>query len=133
MTQRSQQLSFSTRLIASLILLFVKPTESFAPCVAKAPLQLKSSNIRVPTTALHSFFNKNNDDDEDLSFIETRDMTREEMAEYNRRFEDTVNQEMIGMTVFSLIISLPLLYLAWVGLFSETAEIASDFSDLPYN
>lgn len=62
---------------------------------------------------------------EDLSYIETRDMTREEMLEYNRQSEDIMNQEIIGMTVFSLLISAPLLYLAWVGLFAETNEIAS--------
>lgn len=79
------------------------------------------------STQLQMIFKKKNDDDEDLSFIETRDMTREEMKEYNQQFEDTVNQELIGMTIFSLIISAPLLYLAWVGFFAETAEIAGDF------
>jgi hypothetical protein len=80
------------------------------------------------TTELAMIFNKKKkqDDDDDLSFIETRDMTREEMAQYNQQFEDTVNQEIVGMTVFSLIISLPLLYLAWVAFFAETAEIAGE-------
>jgi len=41
-----------------------------------------------------------------------------------------MNAELIGMTVFSLIISIPLLYLAWVGFFADTAEIAGDLS--PY-
>lgn len=120
-------------------LLVVSLSDSFTPMsptrtagVVKGPILFPKMKTTT-TTALYSFFNKKQDDDEDLSFIETRDMTREEMAEYNRQFEDTVNQELVGMTVFSLIISLPLLYLAWVGLFSETAEIASDFSDLPYN
>jgi hypothetical protein len=61
---------------------------------------------------------------EDLSFIETRDMTREEMLQLNAENERVMNSELVGMTVFSLIISLPLLYLAWVGLFADTAEIA---------
>lgn len=81
----------------------------------------------TPTTTQLCMIFKRDKDDEDLSFIETRDLTREEMQEYNRQFEDTVNQELIGMTIFSLIISLPLLYLAWVGFFAETAEIAGDF------
>lgn len=117
------------------VLLLANPVDGFS-IPSPSSFQHKAATIvsRVhPTTALHSFFGGKKDDEEDLSFIETRDMTREEMQEYNQRFEDTVNQEMVGMTVFSLIISLPLLYLAWVGLFSETAEIASDFSDLPYN
>jgi hypothetical protein len=68
---------------------------------------------------------KNKKVKEDLSYIETRDMSREEMLEFNRQSENVMNQELIGMTVFSLIISAPLLYLAWVGLFADTNEIAS--------
>lgn len=61
---------------------------------------------------------------EELSFLEVRDMTREEMLELNAQNERVMNQELTYMTVFSLIISAPLLYLAWVGFFAETAEIA---------
>lgn len=61
---------------------------------------------------------------EELSYLESRDMTREEMLRLNAENERVMNQELAGMTVFSLIISLPLLYLAWVGFFAETAEIA---------
>jgi hypothetical protein len=61
---------------------------------------------------------------EELAFFETRDMTREEMLQLNAENERVMNQELIGMTVFSLVISLPLLYLAWVGFFAETSEIA---------
>ena len=57
-------------------------------------------------------------------------MTREEMEALNQKNEDIMNAELIGMTIFSLVISLPLLYLAWVGFFSETAEIAGDLSDI---
>ena len=56
---------------------------------------------------------------EDLSFIESRDMTREEMLELNAQNEDIMNMELSMMTGFSLIISLPLLYLCWVAFFSE--------------
>jgi len=50
------------------------------------------------------------------------------MKELNAQNEDIMNAELVGMTLFSLLISLPLLYLAWVGLFSETSEIAGDLS-----
>lgn len=63
---------------------------------------------------------------EDLSDIETRDMTREEMLELNKKNEDIMNAELIGMTVFSLILSIPMLYLVYVGFFSETAGINLD-------
>jgi hypothetical protein len=34
-----------------------------------------------------------------------------------------MQQELFGMTIFSLIISIPMLYLVWVGFFSKTAEM----------
>lgn len=55
----------------------------------------------------------------DLSDIETRDMTREEMLDLNKQNEEIMNMELSMMTGFSLIISLPLLYLCWVAFFSE--------------
>ena len=56
---------------------------------------------------------------EDLSFIETRDMTRAEMEELNRKNEDIMNMELSMMTGFSLVLSLPILYLCWVAFFSD--------------
>lgn len=56
---------------------------------------------------------------EDLSFIETRDMTREEMLELNKKNEDIMNMELQAMTGFSLVLSLPILYLCWVAFFSD--------------
>ena len=56
---------------------------------------------------------------EDLSYIESRDMTREEMVELNKKNEDIMNMELQMMTGFSLIIILPILYLCWVAFFSE--------------
>jgi hypothetical protein len=90
------------------------------------PHQLAASSptaqsTRTMSTMLQAFGKKKK---EDLSFIETRDMTREEMLQLNAENERVMNAELVGMTVFSLIISLPLLYLAWVGLFADTAEIA---------
>lgn len=63
---------------------------------------------------------------EDLSDIEVRDMTREEMAALNEENERVMNAELWGMTVFSLILSLPMFYLVWVGFFSETSEMNID-------
>jgi hypothetical protein len=88
------------------------------------PHQLAASSSiqsRTTSTTLLQAFGKKK---EDLSFIETRDMTRDEMLQLNAENERVMNAELVGMTVFSLIISLPLLYLAWVGLFADTAEIA---------
>merc|ERR1712087_976705 len=55
----------------------------------------------------------------DLSDIESRDLTREEMLEINKQNEEIMNMELSMMTGFSLIISLPLFYLVWVAFFSE--------------
>jgi hypothetical protein len=60
----------------------------------------------------------------ELDAMAVRDMTRDEMLALNAENERVMNQELTYMTVFSLIISAPLLYLAWVGFFAETAEIA---------
>ena len=56
---------------------------------------------------------------EDLSYIESRDMTREEMLELNKKNEDIMNMELTAMTGFSLVLSLPILYLCWVAFFSD--------------
>jgi hypothetical protein len=57
--------------------------------------------------------------DVDLSDIEVRDMTREEMIDMNSKNEEIMNMELSMMTGFSLLISLPILYLCWVAFFSE--------------
>jgi len=88
----------------------------------------KHTTFGSSTTSLGVFKKKKKD--EDLSFIETRDMTRAEMEDLNKQNEEIMQAELYGMTVFSLVISLPLLYLAWVAFFADTAEIAGDLS--PY-
>lgn len=94
---------------------------------AARPVGLSCMNQQQKQTTLQVFGGgKKKKEKEDLSFIETRDMTREEMLQLNQQNEDIMNAELAGMTVFSLIISLPLLYLAWVGFFAETAEIAGE-------
>jgi len=114
-----------TLLLALIAMLVLSATTAFQ---APNPTVVARRTTTSTTSALGIF--KKKKDDEDLSFIETRDMTRKEMEELNKQNEDIMNAELIGMTVFSLIISIPLLYLAWVGFFADTAEIAGDLS--PY-
>jgi hypothetical protein len=76
------------------------------------------------SSQLNAVKNKKKLTKEELSYLEVRDMTREEMLKLNAENERVMNQELTYMTIFSLIISAPLLYLAWVGFFAETAEIA---------
>lgn len=58
-------------------------------------------------------------EEEDLSYIESRDLTREEMMEINRRNEDVMNRELGAMTGISVLFSIPMLYLCWVAFFSD--------------
>ena len=76
---------------------------------------------------LFIFNKKKRQEEEDLSYIETRDMTRAEMEDLNKQNEEIMNAELWGMTLFSLVISVPMLYLVWVAFFSETANIIEDF------
>lgn len=101
-------------LLAALVaaLLLATPSQSFTA--------VPSRTVTPSSTAVHIFKKK---PEEDLSFIETRDMTREEMKALNEQNEDIMNAELLGMTIFSLIISVPMLYLVWVGFFSETAGV----------
>jgi hypothetical protein len=57
--------------------------------------------------------------DQDLSSIESRDMTRQEMLDLNAKNEEIMNMELSAMTAFSLVISLPIFYLCWVAFFSD--------------
>ncbi|KAL3802741.1 hypothetical protein ACHAWO_010089 [Cyclotella atomus] len=56
---------------------------------------------------------------EDLSDIEVRDLTREEMLKINQRNEEVMNRELQAMTGISVLFSFPILYLCWVAFFSE--------------
>ncbi len=55
----------------------------------------------------------------DLSDIESRDLTREEMLAINAQNEDIMNMELQMMTLFSLVLSVPILYLCWVAFYSD--------------
>jgi hypothetical protein len=82
---------------------------------------------RPQATSQLGVFNKKKK--EDLSEIESRDMTRAEMLALNAENEKIMNAELWGMTGFSLVISIPILYLVWVAFFSETAG-DMDLSDV---
>lgn len=58
-------------------------------------------------------------EEEDLSFIESRDLTREEMLALNKRNEEVMNRELGAMTGISVLFSIPMLYLCWVAFFSD--------------
>jgi len=122
-------------LVAALAAPLVPTSSAFLPVATTTPAPAASAGAAAArssssTTSLSMIFNKNKKkDQEDLSYIETRDMTRAEMEELNRQNEDIMNAELIGMTLFSLVISVPMLYLVWVGFFSETAGI-DDLGDV---
>jgi hypothetical protein len=100
--------------LVAVILAVMAPSAS-----AFAPRPLSSSrqgSVTTATTPTVVFMAKGK---RDLSDIETRDMTREEMIRFNKLTEDKMNEELGMMTAFSAIISLPILYLFWVALFSD--------------
>lgn len=77
-------------------------------------LVAKNSMKISPNTVIEAKKNKI-----DLSDIESRDLTREEMLDINAQNEEIMNMELQMMTVFSLVLSLPILYLCWVAFYSE--------------
>jgi hypothetical protein len=78
---------------------------------ASARCLLSSSSSPSSSSQLNAVKNKKKLTKEELSYLEVRDMTREEMLKLNAENERVMNQELTYMTIFSLIIS-------------ETAEIA---------
>lgn len=90
-------------------------TDAFSPSTR----QVAATTTRAFAPPPLSVFGKNKKEKEDLSFIETRDMTREEMLDLNKQNEEIMNMELTAMTGFSLILSLPILYLCWVAFFSD--------------
>lgn len=81
-----------------------------------APVTGRAAAVAYPSTSTASFAKKPK---EDLSYLETRDMTREEMLDLNKQNEEIMNMELSMMTGFSLVLSLPMLYLCWVAFFSD--------------
>jgi hypothetical protein len=97
------------------------PTRAFTACrraTATASAVATCTPCRHFSPAAIQVVKKKNTK-EDLSFIESRDMTREEMLELNKKNEEIMNMELQAMTGFSLILSLPILYLCWVAFFSD--------------
>lgn len=89
-----------------------------------SPFVARQQHVVLRTSASDGLFvfggkNKKKNDDMDLSSIETRDLTREEMLEINKQNEEIMNMELQMMTLFSLVLSLPILYLCWVAFYSE--------------
>ena len=109
----------SRNVISSALLLFCiavlssKGAEAFTTNV----IQARARAVQV-NSAL-SVFGKKKGPEEDLSYIESRDLTREEMLEINRRNEEVMNRELGAMTGISVLFSIPILYLCWVAFFSE--------------
>ena len=94
----------------------------FAPSATAFTTQAIQSRAAVSSepsssTSLNQFGKKK--EAEDLSFIETRDLTREEMLEINKRNEEVMNRELQAMTGISVLFSLPILYLCWIAFFSD--------------
>jgi hypothetical protein len=107
---------FAIELCGGVTEAFVSPLTAVGSAHNKAVLHAKRQ--------LHSFSPQLNakakkGPEEDLSYIETRQMTREEMLELNKKNEEVMNAELGLMTGFSLLISLPILYLCWVAFFSD--------------
>lgn len=111
----SSRFTIALTLIVAIAAVTMAPTaDAFA---TKAPLS-STSQRAARSFALEPVHAKKKVK-EDLSFIETRDMTREEMLELNKKNEDIMNMELSAMTGFSLVLSLPILYLCWVAFFSD--------------
>jgi selenocysteine-specific elongation factor len=81
------------------------------------PSMRKTVSTVRSDTAMNVFGKKK--PEEDLSYLETRDLTREEMLAINKKNEEVMNMELQMMTGFSLVLSLPILYLCWVAFFSD--------------
>lgn len=71
----------------------------------------KTASPRVMGNSEPAFVFKKKKPEIDLSDIEVRDMTRDEMKALNEENERVMNAELWGMTIFSLILSLPMFYL----------------------
>jgi hypothetical protein len=118
--------SFSTRFLLVAFIVATVLLETCSVADAFAPLSTRAGGLVSTTTPSISASSASSlnvigkkKPKEDLSFIESRDMTREEMLELNKKNEDIMNMELQAMTGFSLVLSLPILYLCWVAFFSD--------------
>jgi hypothetical protein len=96
-------MSFKSICLVTLLLLVATCSSAF---VVKPQSQMAKpfvSNTSAESSMARYIFNKNkkqDEDDDDLSFIESRDMTRKEMEEYNKSTERVMNTELWAMTLF---------------------------------
>ena len=119
----SNSLPISVLVVAALILgasdaFTTQSIQSRAALATTTANHRDGSTTAMTTTVLHQF-GKKKAPAEDLSFIETRDLTREEMLNINKRNEGVMNRELQAMTGISVLFSIPILYLCWVAFFSE--------------
>lgn len=103
--------------VATLAILGGSTTNAFTARSVQSRVPIASANADSRTAL--SVFGGKKKEEEDLSFIETRDLTREEMLEINRRNEEVMNRELQAMTGISVLFSIPILYLCWVAFFSD--------------
>lgn len=100
------------------VLLLILAVSQLSSAFTQPGLVAKTTS-RASPTELAIFGGGNKKDDIDLSSIESRDLTREEMLDINKQNEEIMNMELQMMTVFSLVLSLPILYLCWVAFYSD--------------
>ena len=96
------------------VALLAAPSVAFTTQAVQSRAALSSAS----STSLNQFGKKKKEAD-DLSFLETRDLTREEMLEINRRNEEVMNTELQAMTGVSVLFSLPIFYLCWIAFFGD--------------
>mmetsp|Transcript_3269 Transcript_3269/g.4711 ORF Transcript_3269/g.4711 Transcript_3269/m.4711 type:complete len:115 (-) Transcript_3269:274-618(-) len=109
--------TLSTALLAVCVVVATLTSSADAFTAQSIQSRALTSSKTVSPTALSVFGKKA--EEEDLSFIETRDLTREEMLEINKRNEEVMNRELQAMTGISVLFSIPILYLCWVAFFSD--------------
>ena len=100
-----------------IVCVVVAALTSTADAFTAQSIQSRAQTAAATSPTALSVFGKK--DEEDLSYIESRDLTREEMLEINRRNEEVMNRELQAMTGISVLFSIPILYLCWVAFFSE--------------
>jgi selenocysteine-specific elongation factor len=111
-------ISRNNTLLFAICIVVVTLTTSAGAFTAQSIQSRAITTSSFPSPTALSVFGKKKDE-EDLSYIESRDLTREEMLEINRRNEVVMNRELQAMTGISILFSIPILYLCWVAFFSE--------------
>merc|ERR1719221_311245 len=103
--------------ILIIILSLIQLSHTFVIPSQTTTTTIKTTSKTTTTSSLFVFGKKKKPETEDLSYIESRDLTREEMLEINKQNEEIMNMELTMMTGFSLVLSLPIFYLCWVAFY----------------